>query len=257
MASVALLAPLLGLADPNAIDLDQKLLPPGAGHWFGTDVLGRDLFAQVVYGARTSLPIGLGVVLLAALVGVPLGLLAGHAGGWVDGALMRATDVVLAFPPLLLPILMVALLGPGLENAMAAVAVSWFPWYARIARAAALGVVAEGHILAARAFGASPARILFRHVLPNSLTPVVVQASLDFGYAILATASLSFIGMGATPPTLEWGLLIADARSAFLAYWWTAAFPGAAIFFAVLGANLLGDGVRDALDPKFTGRAAC
>lgn len=253
---VSLLAPWLPFADPTQIDMTQKLLPPGAEHWFGTDALGRDLFAQVLHGARISLLIGVGVVLVAVLLGVPVGLVAGYAGGWIDSALMRVADLFLAFPPLLLPILLVALTGPGLENAMLAVAVSWFPWYARIARAAAMTVKAENYIVSARAFGASHARILWRHVLPNSSTPILVQASLDFGYAILTTASLGFIGLGATPPTPEWGLMISNARSIFLEYWWTAAFPGAAIFVTVVAANLMGDAMRDALDPKHEARLA-
>jgi peptide/nickel transport system permease protein len=249
-----MLAPAVLAQDPVAIDLAQKLLPPGAGHFFGTDVLGHDIFTQVLYGARVSLPIGIGVVLVATAIGVPAGLVAGYVGGVVDTVLMRLADVFLAFPPMLLPILIVAMLGPGLQNTMVAVAVSWFPWYTRLARAAALTVKSENYIVSARAFGASRFRILWRHVLPNCTTPIVVQASLDFGYAILATASLGFIGMGATPPTPEWGLMISSSRAVFLEYWWTAAFPGAAIFLAVLGANLLGDGVRDALDPRFAGR---
>lgn len=256
MLMASLLAPWLAVADPTAIDLSVKLLPPSAAHWFGTDALGRDLFAQVLHGARISLLIGLGVVLVALAIGVPLGLVAGYAGGRVDSVLMRLSDLFLAFPPLLLPIMLVAMMGPGLENAMLAVAVSWFPWYARIARAAAMSVKAENYIVSARAFGASHARIIWRHVLPNCSTPIIVQASLDFGYAILTTASLGFIGLGATPPTPEWGLMISNARSVFLEYWWTAAFPGAAIFLAVMAANLLGDGLRDLLDPKHEGRLA-
>lgn len=256
MLLASLLAPWLPVADPTAIDLSVKLLPPSAAHWFGTDSLGRDIFAQVLHGARISLLIGLGVVLVALAIGVPLGLVAGYAGGRVDSVLMRISDLFLAFPPLLLPIMLVAMMGPGLENAMLAVAVSWFPWYARIARAAAMSVKAENYIVSARAFGASHARIIWRHVLPNCSTPIIVQASLDFGYAILTTASLGFIGLGATPPTPEWGLMISNARSVFLEYWWTAAFPGAAIFLAVMAANLLGDGLRDLLDPKHEGRLA-
>jgi peptide/nickel transport system permease protein len=252
---IGLVAPLLPISDPTHIDLAQKLLPPGSEHWFGTDALGRDIFAQVLHGARISLLVGFGVVALAAGLGVPIGLIAGFSGGWLDSILMRVTDLFLAFPPLLLPIMLVAMTGPGLENSMLAVAVSWFPWYARIARAAAMGIKSENYIVSARAFGASNSRILWRHVLPNSMTPIIVQVSLDFGYAILTTASLGFIGLGATPPTPEWGLMISNSRSVFLDYWWTAAFPGLAIFLAVLGANLLGDGLRDRLDPRFEGRA--
>ncbi len=255
LLAVGLAAPWLGLTDPTAIDLDHKLQPPGAMFWFGTDALGHDIFSQVLHGARSSLLAGLGVLVIAMGIGVPAGLVAGYVGGWLDSLLMRIADIFLAFPPLLLPILLVAMLGPGLEHAMLAVAVSWFPWYARIARAAALQVKHENFIVSARGFGASRARILFVHVLPNSLTPVIVQGSLDFGYAILATASLSFIGMGASPPEPEWGLMIASARSVFLAYWWTASFPGLAIFITVIAANLLGDAMKDALDPQFQGLA--
>jgi peptide/nickel transport system permease protein len=253
---IGLVAPLLPISDPTHIDLAQKLLPPGSEHWFGTDALGRDIFAQVLHGARISLLVGFGVVALAAGLGVPIGLIAGFSGSWIDSLLMRLTDLFLAFPPLLLPIMLVAMTGPGLENSMLAVAVSWFPWYARIARAAAMGIKSENYIVSARAFGASNLRILWCHVLPNSMTPIIVQVSLDFGYAILTTAALGFIGLGATPPTPEWGLMISNSRSVFLDYWWTAAFPGLAIFLAVLGANLLGDGLRDWLDPRFEGRTA-
>lgn len=252
----SLLAPWLPVADPTQINMLDKLLPPTPEHWFGTDALGRDIFAQVLHGARISLLIGVGVVFVAVLIGVPVGLVAGYSGGWVDSSLMRFADLFLAFPPLLLPILLVAMAGPGLGNAMLAVAVSWFPWYARIARAAAMAVKSENYIVSARAFGASHFRILWRHVLPNSSTPILVQASLDFGYAILTTASLGFIGLGAIPPTPEWGLMISNARSIFLEYWWTATFPGAAIFVTVVAANLMGDGLRDALDPKHEGRSA-
>lgn len=250
---IALLAPWLGLADPKQIDFASKLMRPSAAHWFGTDALGRDIFSGVVHGARISLLVALGVVAIAAAIGVPLGLMAGYAGGWIDTVLMRISDVFLAFPPLLLPITLSALLGPGLVNAMFAVAVSWFPWYARIVRSSVLSVKAELYVQAARAIGAEPASIALRHVLPNSLTPVVVQASLDFGFAILTTASLSFIGMGAVPPTVEWGLMVASSRSVFLEYWWTAMFPGLAIFITVFLANVIVDGIRDSLDPKLEG----
>lgn len=256
MLVLSLIAPWLPIADPTTIDLSSKLLPPSAGHWFGTDSLGRDILAQVVHGARISLLVGLGVVLIALAIGVPLGLVAGYAGGRTDGLLMRFADLFLAFPPLLLPIMLVAMMGPGLEHAMLAVAVSWFPWYARIARAAAMSIKTENYIVSARAFGASHARIIWRHVLPNCSTPIVVQASLDFGYAILSTASLGFIGLGATPPTPEWGLIIANSRSVFLEFWWTAAFPGLAIFVTVMAANLLGDSLRDLLDPRHEARSA-
>jgi len=247
---LALLAPWLGLADPAQIDFSAKLLPPGAAHWFGTDGLGRDIFSGVVFGARVSLLVALGVVAIATAIGIPMGLIAGYAGGWIDGLFMRLSDVFLAFPPLLLPITLSALLGPGLLNAMFAVAISWFPWYARIVRSTVLTVKSELYVQSARAIGTDPASIALRHVLPNSLSPVVVQASLDFGFAILTTASLSFIGMGAVPPTVEWGLMVASSRSVFLEYWWTAMFPGLAIFLTVFFASVMVDGIRDSLDPK-------
>ena len=247
---LALLAPYLGLADPTQIDFAMKLLPPSADHWFGTDGLGHDIFSGVAHGARISLLVALGVVLIAAGIGIPIGLIAGYAGGWLDTVFMRISDVFLAFPPLLLPITLSALLGPGLFNALIAVAISWFPWYARIVRSTVLSVKTELYVQAVRAIGTSPASIAVRHVLPNSLSPVIVQASMDFGFAILTTASLSFIGMGAVPPTVEWGLMVASSRSVLLEYWWTAMFPGMAIFFTVFFANVLVDSIRDSLDPK-------
>ncbi|MCZ7598472.1 MAG: ABC transporter permease [Gammaproteobacteria bacterium] len=229
-------------------------MAPGAAHPFGTDDLGRDIFSRVVHGGRTSLLVGVTVLALALAIGVPVGLVAGYQGGRVDTILMRLTDVFLAFPPLLLPIAITAALGAGLFNAMLALAVSWFPWYARIVRGAVLRVRQERYIDAARVVGAGAPWIMLRHALPNSTTPVMVQASMDFGYAILAAASLSFIGIGARPPVIEWGLMVALARSKFLDYWWIAAFPGAAIFITVLAVNLIGDGLRDILDPRSRGR---
>lgn len=251
---LALLAPYLGLKDPAQIDFAIKLLPPSADHWFGTDGLGHDIFSGVAHGARISLLVALGVVFIAAGIGIPIGLIAGYAGGWLDTVFMRISDVFLAFPPLLLPITLSALLGPGLFNALIAVAISWFPWYARIVRSTVLSVKTELYVQAARAIGTSPVGIAVRHVLPNSLSPVIVQASMDFGFAILTTASLSFIGMGAVPPTVEWGLMVASSRSVFLEYWWTAMFPGMAIFFTVFFANVLVDSIRDSLDPKLERR---
>ncbi len=250
----ALLAPWIAPYDPTEINFGDKLVPPRADHLFGTDSLGRDIFSRVIYGARTSLTVGLAVVGLALLIGIPIGLVAGYVGGRVDAFLMRVTDVFLAFPALLLPIAITAALGPGLMNAMLALAISWFPWYSRILRGAVLQVREELYIDAARAMGVRHIWIMIRHALPNSLTPVIVQASMDFGYTILAAASLSFIGIGARPPTVEWGLMVATSRSSFLEFWWTAAFPGLAIFVTVLAVNVLGDGIRDILDPKYRSR---
>lgn len=250
ITACAFFAPWIAPFDPHAINFADKLVPPDAKHLFGTDALGRDIFSRVVWGARTSLYIGTTVLTIALLIGVPLGLVAGYYGGRLDHVLMRVSDVFLAFPPLLLPIAITAALGAGLFNAMLAIAVSWFPWYARIVRGAVMRVRGELYVSAARAMGVRHPWIMLRHALPNSHTPVIVQASMDFGYTILAAASLSFIGIGARPPTVEWGLMVAMSRSMFLDYWWTAAFPGAAIFVTVLAVNLIGDGVRDMLDPR-------
>ncbi|MEM7791808.1 MAG: ABC transporter permease [Verrucomicrobiota bacterium] len=249
---LALAAPILTPQDPLEIDFETKLEAPGIEHWFGTDVLGRDIFSRVVYATRTSLLTGVMVVTMALLIGLPIGLIAGYYGGRIDNFLMRIADVFLAFPPLLLPIAITAALGPGLYNALMALAISWFPWYARILRASVISVKEELYVKSSQAMGMNPLRIMLRHALPNSTTPVIVQASMDFGYTILAAASLSFIGMGARPPTLEWGLMISNSRAIFLEYWWTAFFPGAAIFLLVLGVNLLGDGIRDILDPNYS-----
>lgn len=251
----AVFAPWLSPYEPNTINFADKLVPPGMAHPFGTDDLGRDILSRVIHGARTSLIIGVTVLTFALLIGIPIGLLAGYYGGRLDTLLMRTTDVFLAFPPLLLPIAITAALGAGLFNAMLALAVSWFPWYARIVRGAVLTVRGERYIDAARAMGAKDLWIMSRHALPNSTTPVFVQASMDFGYTILAAASLSFIGIGARPPTIEWGLMVALSRTKFLDFWWIAAFPGAAIFLTVLAVNLIGDGLRDVLDPRYRGRA--
>ena len=246
----ALFAPWVATHDPIAIVFADKLEPPSLDHLMGTDSLGRDIFSRVMYGARTSLMIGVVVTGLAILIGLPIGLLSGYFGGRVDTVLMRFSDVFLAFPPLLLPIAITAALGSGLINAMFALAVSWFPWYARIMRGSVIRVKNELYISAARAMGVSHTRTMIRHAVPNALTPVVVQGSMDFGYTILAAASLSFIGIGAQPPRMEWGLMAALSRSKFLDFWWTVTFPGLAIFVTVLAVNLLGDGIRDMLDPK-------
>ncbi|GAB5467554.1 MAG: ABC transporter permease [Rhodospirillales bacterium] len=246
----AIFAPWIAPHDPTKIDFKVKLVPPSWDHLFGTDALGRDIFSQVVYGARTSLMVGFIVTGLALGIGVPVGLIAGYCGGRIDTAIMRFSDVFLAFPPLLLPIAITAALGAGLVNVMIALAICWFPWYARIVRGSVMAIRQELYIDAARAMGVGHWRIMVRHALPNSLTPAIVQGSMDFGYTILAAASLSFIGIGARPPTIEWGLMVALSRSKFLDYWWTAAGPGLAIFLTVMAVNLIGDGLRDLLDPK-------
>jgi peptide/nickel transport system permease protein len=246
----ALFAPQIAPYEPSAINFADKLEAPSARHLMGTDSLGRDIFSRVIYGSRTSLVIGVTVLLLSMALGVPIGLLSGYFGGRVDTVLMRISDIFLAFPPLLLPIAITAALGAGLFNAMIALAICWFPWYARIVRGSVIAIRKELYIDAARAMGVGHFRIMLRHALPNAWTPAIVQASMDFGYTILAAASLSFIGIGAKPPTIEWGLMVALSRSKFLDYWWTAACPGLAIFVTVLAVNLAGDGIRDLLDPK-------
>ena len=251
----ALAAPLIAPWDPTAINFADKLQSPGSRHLFGTDQLGRDIYSQVLYGGRLSLTVGFVAVLLSVTLGLPIGLAAGYFGGRTDTILMRLSDIFLAFPPLFLPLAITAALGPGLWNVMLALAISWFPWYARIMRGSVMAVRSELYVLAARAMGVSHLRIMVRHALPNAFTPTLVQSTMDFGYTILAAASLSFIGMGARPPAVEWGLMVSNARSLFLEYWWTAAFPGMAIFITVLAINLLGDGLRDALDPNLRQRA--
>jgi peptide/nickel transport system permease protein len=234
----------------HGINFAEKLKAPSLRHLFGADALGRDIFTRVVFGARMSLKIGLTVILLSLAIGVPLGLIAGFFGGKTDEIIMRLTDMFLAFPPILLPLAIAAALGASIINAMIAIAVSWFPWYVRLIRAQVLTVKEELYVESARSIGVSRPLILCRHILPNVLSPVVIQASMDMGYAILLAASLSFIGVGAKPPTVEWGLMITSARAYFLDYWWTVTFPGLAIFVSVLAFNLVGDGLRDILDPK-------
>ncbi len=234
----------------HGINFAEKLKAPSLKHLFGTDALGRDIFTRVVFGARMSLKIGLSVLAIALAIGVPLGLVAGFFGGKLEEVIMRLSDMFLAFPPLLLPLAIAAALGPSIVNAMMAIAISWFPWYVRLIRAQVLTIKEELYVEAARSIGLGRARIIGRHILPNSMAPVVIQASMDMGYAILTAASLSFIGVGARPPTVEWGLMVTSARAYFLDYWWTVTFPGLAIFVSVLAFNLVGDGLRDILDPR-------
>jgi len=250
---LALLALLAGGLTPypqdagNVMHFTERLLPPSLSHPFGTDSLGRDILTLVLFGARLSLMAALGVVGLALVIGIPLGLLAGLKGRWLDDLIMRVCDVFLAFPPLLLPVILAAALGPNLKNAIIAVAVSWFPWYTRILRAQILTVRHLPYITAARSAGASDIWLMWRHILPNSMAPVLVQATLDMGYAILAVAGLSFIGFGARPPAIEWGLMITASRATFLDFWWTAFFPGLALFITVFAFNLSGEGLKKIL----------
>lgn len=257
LALVTIFAPALtpyaneGLGDPN---LANKFLPPSSEHLFGTDSLGRDLGARLMFGARTSLSIGLLVVVVAVLIGVPLGAVAGYFGGWIDEVIMRVTDIFLAFPPLLLAIGIAAALGPSFINSMLAIALTWWPWYTRLVRAQAISLRERSFVEAARGIGVKNLTIIRRHILPNVFTPVMVQATLDIGSAILTAAGLSFIGLGTQPPTADWGVMINEGRLYVLSgRWWIATFSGLAIFITTLAFNLLGDGVRDAADPRTRG----
>jgi peptide/nickel transport system permease protein len=234
----------------NATNPGDKLLPPSGAHLFGTDEQGRDLFSRVLVGTRISLQTALLAVGIALLIGIPLGAFAGSIGGLCDEIIMRITDIFLSFPPLLLSIAIAALMGPNLRNAMFAIALSWWPWYTRLIRAQAVSVKERQFVRAANAMGAHPVSTIFRHIVPNCIAPVIVQASMDIGGAILTIASLSFLGLGAQAPTPEWGLMINTSRNYLLNAWWYSIFPGLAIFITVLVFNLLGDGVREILDPK-------
>ncbi|MGH7074587.1 MAG: ABC transporter permease [Stellaceae bacterium] len=250
-ALLAIAAPLLAPNDPVAQNLARRLLPPGAvGHLLGTDELGRDILSRLLWGARVTLGIVALVSVVTAPIGLVIGVAAGYAGGFIEAALMRVTDVFLALPRLILALAFVAALGPGIENAVLAIAIVAWPPYARVARAETLVLRRAEFIEAARMAGASPWRLVLRHVLPLCLPSVVVRMSLDMAGVILIAAGLGFLGLGAQPPTPEWGAMIATGRDYMLDHWWVAAMPGIAIAVLSLGFNLLGDGMRDWLDPK-------
>lgn len=253
---VALVAILIALfpdrfatGDSLAIDIRNRLDPPSAEAWFGTDELGRDLYSRTMQGIRLSLGSALGVVLLTALVGIPLGILAGFLGGWIDVVLMRIADMFIAFPQLIMAMAIVTVLGPGLTNAMVALAIVWWPQYARLARGQVLQLREVQFVEAATALGARSGRIMARHLLPNSLTPLIVKMSLDVSVAILATASFSFLGLGAAPPSPELGSLVTQGRNYFLQAWWYTTLPGAVILVLSLSFNIIADDLRDMLDP--------
>ena len=253
LAFIAVLAPFIAPFDPLKQVLSDRLNPPSAEHWLGTDQLGRDVLSRMIYGARISLLIGLVVVGLAATVGTLVGLVAGYGGGWLDEALMRVTDVFFAFPALILAMAISGALGPSLTNAMIAIAVVSWPVYARLVRAQVLSLRTREFVEASRGLGASSGRIMWGHILPNTLAPLLVQASFDMGAAILAAAGLSFIGFGTQPPTAEWGVMISDGRNYIATHPWLSLFPGLAILLTVAAFNLIGDGLRDALDPRLRG----
>lgn len=247
---LAAIGPYVAPYDPIAQDLNAALQPPSHAHVFGTDSLGRDIASRVIVGTRYSVPTGFVVVAAAVIAGLLVGALAGYVGGWVDEGLMRCTDLFLAFPALILAMAIAGALGPSLPNALAALSITWWPSYARLVRGEVMRVRQSLFVESARALGVPPARILFAHIMPNCLAPVVVAATLDLGGVILTAAGLSFIGFGAQPPTPEWGAMINSGRVYLFSHWWVVAFPGLFIFLCVMGFNLVGDGLRDALDPR-------
>ncbi|HEV2356522.1 MAG TPA: ABC transporter permease [bacterium] len=242
-------APLLAPEPPLAQDIAGRLAAPGPAHWLGTDPLGRDVLSRVLYGARISIPVGLAAVALAVLLGTVVGSVAGVAGGIVDEAIMRLTDLMLAFPTVILAMIISAALGAGVWNAVLAIMVAWWPSYARFARGLVLAVRGREYVEAARAVGASTLRVFGRHILRNIVSPIVILGTLDVGHAILTFASLSFLGLGPPPQIPEWGSMIAAGRD-YLVQWWIATFPGLAILTLVLALNVVGDSLRDALDPR-------
>ena len=239
---------------PDHLDGDVSVLdrfePPSAAFWFGTNEVGQDILSMVLAGARVSLLSAMGVIVIATLIGTLIGLAAGYFGAWIDEVLMRFTDLILTLPALILAMAIAAGLGPSIVNMVIALALAWWPGFARLVRGEVIGLKEEQFVLAARAQGAGAGRIIFRHILPNITSPIIVKMSLDVGFAILAVASLGFIGIGVRPPTPEWGVMLSVSRSNLPHFWWTAIFPGTAIFVAVLAFNLFGEGLRQALDPR-------
>lgn len=247
---IAFLAPVIAPFDYKEQQLMERLQAPSSVHWFGTDDLGRDLFTRVLYGARISLWVGFFSVVGSVIVGTALGILAGYYGKWLDMLISRVFDIVLAFPSILLAIAIVAILGPSLQNALYAIAIVNIPTYGRLVRSKVLTLKSEEYITAARAIGMKNGRILISHILPNSMTPIIVQGTLGIAMAIIEAAALGFLGMGAQPPDPEWGKMLSDSRQFIQKAPWTVIFPGISIMLTVLGFNLMGDGLRDAMDPK-------
>ncbi|MFI6788087.1 ABC transporter permease [Nonomuraea sp. NPDC050383] len=246
----AVLAPWLAPYPENTPDPVHSLQPPGGAHWFGTDGAGRDVLTQVLYGGRTSLTIVVAVLAVSAVIGVTLGVVAGYAGGWVRDVIMRVTDVFLAFPALLLSLALAVVLQPSVTTVIVAIAATWWPWYARLAASVAASIATRPYVDAARCLGVPAPLIVLRHVLPNSLTPVLVQVSLDAGGVILTGAALSYLGLGAQEPLAEWGLMVQQSQTYFTTDWWVVTFPGLAILVTAFAFNLLGEGLRAALDPR-------
>jgi len=250
LSLAAVFAPLISPADPLYMDFDALMQPPSMDHPAGTDSLGRDNLSRIIWGGRVSLQVGVLSMVIATVIGVSAGLAAGYYGRWIDTIIMRIVDAILAFPALLLAILMVAVLGPSLRNAMFAIAVAFIPSFARVTRANTLSIREKEYVEGARAIGASATRIMLRTILPNTLSTVIVQVSLGMSYAILIEAGLSFLGLGIQPPTPSWGYMLATGREFITLAWWLTTFPGLAIFVTVLSWNFIGDGLRESLDPR-------
>lgn len=247
--ALALLAPWVAPYDPTLVDVTTRLRPPSAAHWLGTDALGRDVLSRVIWGARVSLLVGFGVVLISAAFGTLVGGVAAYARGWAEETLMRVTDLVFCFPPIILAMAIAAALGIGTRNTMIAMLVVWWPKFARLARSLVIAQRALEYVEAAVTSGAGAWRVLSRQILPNAAGPLVVLVTLDLGNAILVFAGLSFLGLGVTPPAAEWGAMVAEGRE-LVEQWWVATFPGLAILSVVMGFNFVGDGIRDWLDPQ-------
>jgi len=252
---VAIFAPLIAPYDPSKLNIQERLQPPSIRHLFGTDAAGRDIFSRVVYGARISLRVAVVVVAIAASVGAAIGMTAALCGGLIDEALMRFTDIFLAFPPLILAMAVNAGLGPGIESAMLAVAVTWWTGYARMIRGQVMTTKNNLYVDAARVIGASRGRVLICHILPNCIGPTTVEVTLDAGAVVLTVAGLSFIGLGVQPPTPEWGAMVSEGHGYILTQWWWPTFPGLALCWMVVGLNLVGDFLRDLLDPRLQKRS--
>jgi len=250
---LAVFAPWTAPYDPSFVDVADRLRPPSWAHWCGTDALGRDVLSRVIWGARVSLFVGFGVVLIGAAFGTLLGALAAYVRGWAEEALMRLTDLVFCFPPIILAMAIAAALGIGTINTMIAMLVVWWPKFARLARSLVIGQRALEYVEAAQTVGFGPAHILLRQIMPNALGPLIVLVTLDLGNAILVFAGLSFLGLGVVPPSAEWGAMVAEGRE-LVQQWWVATFPGLAILTVVMGFNFVGDGLRDWLDPHARSR---
>jgi peptide/nickel transport system permease protein len=252
---VAVAAPLLAPFPADAGSATHPftvLAPPSGQHWLGTDQVGRDVLSRVLFGARVSPLIALFVLLIACAIGIPLGIAAGYFGGWLDDLIMRITDIFLAFPALLLALALASVLPASLTSVTIAIAATWWPWYTRLIRGQAASVAGRPFVENCRALGISRRRIIFRHILPNAVTPLIVQVSLDVGGVILTASALSFLGLGAQDPTPDWGLMVSEGQSYFTTDWWVVTFPGLAILITAFAFNLLGDGLRDLLDPRRT-----